>query len=98
MPVLVLAARICPPGVEATLFAGLMSIFNAGGIVSRQLGAALTDYLGITSTQFENLALLVLITNLSSLLPLPFLRLLDTVPDDDPSGEETLDIEANVKE
>lgn len=28
MPVLVLAARICPPGVEATLFATLMSIIN----------------------------------------------------------------------
>ncbi|KAH6781733.1 Major facilitator superfamily protein [Perilla frutescens var. hirtella] len=28
MPVLVLAARICPPGMEATLFATLMSISN----------------------------------------------------------------------
>ena len=35
MPILVLAARICPPGVEATLFAGLMSIFNAGGVCLR---------------------------------------------------------------
>ncbi|CAN6297471.1 unnamed protein product, partial [Urochloa humidicola] len=29
MPVLVLAAKLCPPGVEATLFATLMSISNA---------------------------------------------------------------------
>ena len=31
LPVLVLAAKICPEGVEATLFAALMSVFNAGG-------------------------------------------------------------------
>ncbi|WIA14967.1 hypothetical protein OEZ85_001678 [Tetradesmus obliquus] len=30
MPILVLAARLCPEGVEATLFATLMSILNAG--------------------------------------------------------------------
>lgn len=30
MPILVLAARLCPEGVEATLFATLMSILNGG--------------------------------------------------------------------
>jgi hypothetical protein len=34
MPTLVLAAKICPLGLEATLFAGLMSVFNAGGVAS----------------------------------------------------------------
>jgi len=34
LPVLVLAARLCPEGVEATLFAALMSVFNAGGVAS----------------------------------------------------------------
>lgn len=28
MPLLVLAARLCPPGLEATLFAALMSLLN----------------------------------------------------------------------
>eukprot|EP00667_Euglena_gracilis_P005685 EG_transcript_5729 len=84
MPILVLAARICPPGIEATLFAGLMSLFNGAGIFSRQLGATLTAALGVTSTEFQNLALLLVICNLSSLLPLPFLRLLDAVPDEEP--------------
>jgi hypothetical protein len=28
MPILVLAARLCPEGVEATLFATLMSVLN----------------------------------------------------------------------
>ncbi|MEH2347505.1 MAG: folate/biopterin family MFS transporter [Nostoc sp.] len=74
MPVMVLAARLCPSGVEATLFALLMSIFNSAGTVSQALGALITYWLGITATNFESLWLLVLITNLSTLLPLPFIN------------------------
>jgi folate/biopterin transporter len=73
MPVLVLAARLCPPGVEATLFALLMSVVNLAGLVSYELGALLTHWLQVTETQFDQLWLLVLITNLSTLLPLPLL-------------------------
>ena len=36
LPVLVLAARLCPPGVEATLYAALMSLSNAGGGVGEE--------------------------------------------------------------
>jgi folate/biopterin transporter len=76
MPVLVLAARLCPPGIEATLFALLMSILNLAGLVSHETGALLTHFLGITDKNFDNLWLLVTIANLSSLLPLPLLGLL----------------------
>ncbi|NET08724.1 MAG: folate/biopterin family MFS transporter [Symploca sp. SIO2B6] len=76
MPLLVLAARICPEGVEATLFALLMSVFNCARLVSQEGGALLTHVMGVTETDFTNLWLLVLVTNLSSLLPLPFLGLL----------------------
>ncbi len=74
MPVLVLAASLCPVGVEATLFALLMSIFNAGGLVSNVLGGWLTAALGVTETNFENLWLLIVIANLTSLLPLFLVR------------------------
>ncbi|MES1024313.1 folate/biopterin family MFS transporter [Gloeocapsa sp. BRSZ] len=74
MPVLVLAARLCPPGVEATLFALLMSISNLGGLLSYQLGALLMHWMGITQTNFQNLWILVVIANVSTLLPLPFLN------------------------
>lgn len=74
MPVLVLAARLCPPGIEATFFALLMSIFNLAGMISYQLGAIITYWLGITETNFDLLWLLLIITNLSTLLPLPFLN------------------------
>jgi hypothetical protein len=73
MPVLVLAARLCPEGIEATLFALLMSVMNVAGLCSYQLGAGLTHFLGVTDVDFTNLWLLVLITNLSNLIPLPLL-------------------------
>ena len=81
MQVMVLAARLCPSGVEATLFALLMSVFNSAGTVSRAFGALITYWLGITATNFESLWLLVLITNLSTLLPLPFINWLPAAED-----------------
>ncbi len=74
MPVLVLAARLCPPGIEATFFALLMSVSNLAGLISYELGAGLMHLMGITENNFTNLALLVIITNLTTLLPLPFLN------------------------
>lgn len=79
MPTLVLAARLCPPGVEGTLFALLMSIFNGGGILGSELGALLTRVLGVSDVDFRNLGLLIVLCNLSSLLPLPFLKWIEAV-------------------
>ena len=93
MPVLVLSARLCPKGVEATLFALLMSVWNLSGLLSNELGALLTSALGITETNFDRLWLLVIITNLSTLLPLPFLGWL---PAKDPCEEEQIETEVQV--
>ncbi|MGK7933726.1 MAG: folate/biopterin family MFS transporter [Microcystaceae cyanobacterium] len=81
MPVLVLSARLCPSGIEATFFALLMSIWNLSGLLSHELGALLTHLFGVTETNFDRLWLLVLVTNLSSLLPLP---LIGWLPKGDP--------------
>ena len=86
MPVLVLSARLCPKGVEATLFALLMSIWNLSGLLSHELGAVLTSWLGVTESNFDKLWLLVIITNLSTLLPLPFLGWL---PSGDPKAQQS---------
>ncbi|MFS7967404.1 putative MFS transporter superfamily, biopterin transporter family [Helianthus anomalus] len=95
MPVLVLAARLCPEGMEATLFATLMSISNGGSVLGGLFGAGLTQVLGITKDSFDNLALLIIICNLSSLLPLPLLHLL---PVDIPKDERPKqDIEVELK-
>lgn len=77
MPTLVLAARLCPPGVEGTLFAALMSIYNSSGAVSNELGAILTHAFGITESNFDNLWILVVLCSVSSLVALPLLSLLD---------------------
>ncbi len=74
MPLLVLAARLCPPGIEATLFALVMSVFNLGGLISHELGAILTHLFGVTETNFEHLWMLMLVTNLSTLLVLPLVQ------------------------
>ncbi|MFQ3680439.1 MAG: MFS transporter, partial [Pseudanabaenaceae cyanobacterium] len=79
MPVLVLAARLCPEGIEATLFALLMSVLNLGSLLAYQSGAWLTQALGVTETNFANLPALLIVANLSTLLPLPLARWL---PDD----------------
>ena len=55
------------------------------GTLGSEVGAALTAALGVgTDGNFENLALLVVLCQLSSLLPLPFLGVLDGIdaPDD----------------
>jgi len=85
MPVLVLAARLCPPGVEASLFALLMSVTNLANFLSHQSGALLMHWMGITQHNFQLLWLLVVIANLSTLLPLPFINWL-------PAGDPQLEI------
>lgn len=92
MPVLVLAARLCPEGMEATLFATLMSISNGGSVLGGLMGAGLTQAFGITRDSFGNLSTLIILCNLSSLLPLPLLGLLprdspDTLTKDDADVE-----------
>ena len=89
MPVLVLAARLCPEGVEATLFATLMSILNGGSFVGSALGSVLTKAFGVTATEFDNLAPLVAVCTLSALAPLLVLRMLpDTVDSEKKEAEE----------
>ncbi|PSC76431.1 folate-biopterin transporter chloroplastic [Micractinium conductrix] len=88
MPLLVLAARICPEGVEATLFATLMSLSNSGMFLGSALGSGLTAWLGVTGENFDNLALLVTLCTLSALLPLPLLRLLPADVDEAKEKED----------
>ena len=75
-------------GVEATLFATLMSVLNGGAFAGSTFGALLTKSFGVTSEDFTNLAPLVTVCTLSSLLPLPLLRML-------PQGSTTEQIQSN---
>ncbi|KAI3979770.1 hypothetical protein MKX01_013865 [Papaver californicum] len=96
MPVLVLAARLCPAGMEATLFATLMSISNGGSVIGGLLGAGLTQLLVVTRDSFNNLTFLIVICNLSSLLPLPLLGLLPKdIPDTKPDENGDVEMKSN---
>lgn len=88
LPVLVLAAKLCPEGVEATFFAALMSLFNAGGVTSEFLGAGLTKQLGVTADNFDNLFLLASICIVCNLLPLAAINLVDEAKDEPTSVDE----------
>ena len=92
LPTLVLAARLCPPGVEAVLFATLMSIFNGAGTLGTEVGAALTKFAGITDANFDNLAQLIVLCNITSLWPLVLIGWLDgvgEVSEEDIESEES---------
>ncbi|PKI52432.1 hypothetical protein CRG98_027185 [Punica granatum] len=88
MPVLVLAARLCPEGMEATLFATLMSISNGGSVLGGLIGAGLTQLFGVTKDTFDNLTFLIVLCNLSSLLPLPLLGLLPQDSEDEDASRQ----------
>jgi len=75
MPLLTLAARVCPHGDEGTLYAGLMSVFNLAGITSNFSGSYMTSKLGVTQTNFDNLWVLSVSCTVCSLLPLAMLGL-----------------------
>ena len=78
-----------PQGVEATLYAALMSVANASYSTGELLGALATQLLGITATVFTNMLWLVLISAVCGLLPLPFLRFIRSsyaaVPTEEPA-------------
>ena len=85
------AAQVCPPGVEGTLYSLMMSVLALGGIVSDIIGTSLTAALDVTSTNFSNLWLLILICDLWTLLPLLFLSLV-------PSQESLLERTASYQQ
>lgn len=73
MPSLVLCAKICPPGIEGTMFALLMSIYNFAWSASSYGGSWLCNYLQISKTNFAGLATAVTIRSVAKLVPLALL-------------------------
>lgn len=95
LPLLVLVARICPKGIEATMFAVLASLMNIGLSVSDLGGAALTTYFDVHSAtetipaDYSNLHIVMWIAILSSFLPLPLLPLLPETRTSDDLGTQS---------
>ncbi|CAL5031209.1 unnamed protein product [Urochloa decumbens] len=76
LPLLVLSSKLCPSGIEGTFYALLMSIQNAGVLMSAWWGGLLLHMLNVTRTEFSNLWIAVLIRNISRLVPLTLLFLI----------------------
>ena len=75
LPILVLAAHLCPPGIEGTLFAFLMSVSNFGTHSGQWIGALLLRFLGVSRGDYSRLWLAVAIRTVMRLLPIRFLKL-----------------------
>ena len=79
LPITVLAARLCPDGVEASMYASIISASNAGNILSQLGGSAITAAFGVTMTNFDNLVWVTLVCTATIPLPLLVLRLIPPV-------------------
>jgi len=102
MPAVMIMSRLCPKGMEATMFALLASASNLGGNISSYSGAFVLDYFNVRpdgsadeSDQFSNLWLVSLITSVLPCLPLlllPYLipnaRPTDPLPGIDDADDE----------
>jgi Na+/melibiose symporter-like transporter len=77
LPILSLAAVLCPRNLEGTVYSVFMSTLNFGGIISNMNGAVLTKALNITSKDSSNLHWLIIISKVTSLMPLPMLCCID---------------------
>ncbi|CEP00230.1 hypothetical protein PBRA_007964 [Plasmodiophora brassicae] len=62
MPIVILAARIAPDGVEGSSYSGIMAIWNLSRIVSEEMGGVLTYALGVTSATYDRMWILVLVS------------------------------------
>jgi hypothetical protein len=83
MPLLVLSSKLCPPGIEGTFFALLMSIDNVGDLSSQWGGGVILHLLNVTRTRFDNLWLAILTRNILRITPLCLLFL---IPSGDPNA------------
>jgi len=73
-PFLVIAARLCPEGCEATLYACFMSTYNFGNTLSGAFGAAIIPYFGVEKGHYEGLTSLLLVRSACMLVPLPLIK------------------------
>mmetsp|Transcript_206 Transcript_206/g.418 ORF Transcript_206/g.418 Transcript_206/m.418 type:complete len:531 (-) Transcript_206:223-1815(-) len=88
MPILILAAKVCPKGIEGTLYAFLMSISNGSALSAQYWGSFAMWSVGVTAENFNNLWLLILICALSTPVPLIFIG---CIPNYDPEDPSTID-------
>ncbi|CAH0478362.1 unnamed protein product [Peronospora belbahrii] len=78
MPIMVLCAKLCPRGIEGTLFALLMFISNISNSVSEFWGAILCDWMGIAKDEYDMLGTAIVVRSVLKVVPIFFLFLIPT--------------------
>ncbi|CAI5744486.1 unnamed protein product [Peronospora destructor] len=78
MPIIVLCAKLCPRGIEGTLFALLMSIANVSNSVSEFWGAILCERMGIAKDEYNMFGTAIVVRSALKLVPIFFLFLIPT--------------------
>ena len=76
MPSFVLAAKVCPREVEATLFSMLMALSNFGTTIAELLGTSLLEALEVKGDNYDALPTAIGLKSLARLLPLALIPLL----------------------
>lgn len=94
LPVLVLACKLCPKHLEATIYEVILGIKNFAFVISYRTGGLIMMWLNITKDNFKNLWILVTI---SSLFPLITLTILLFVPIKTDYKEEFEKLENKMK-
>lgn len=90
MPLLVLAAQICPDNIEGTLFAFIMGMSNMGSSYAGEFGSWLSGYLGMTNADFSGLPIAMFLRAVHTVVPI---LLLWMIPDQNPT-----DVVAEINE
>ena len=80
LPSVVLAAKICPEGVEGSLYATLMSISNFAGVISSEWGSLFANMYGVNHNHFNNFWKLIVLCNIIDLFPIASVRLVKDSP------------------
>lgn len=75
LPILILMARMCPPGAEGTFYAVVTSVQSIGGTVSGAFSQLATRGFGVSLADFSGLWRLTLLTSTVKLAVLLFLPL-----------------------
>ena len=76
MPLMVLACQMCPSHVETTFYALVLAVINLGYLISYWIGGLLTLWLHISSTDFSNFWVLIVISSVWPLVTLLYLMIL----------------------
>ncbi|KAI4838291.1 folate transporter 2 [Plasmodium brasilianum] len=76
LPLFILTANICQPGLEASVFATILSVKNLGSLTKKGTSSFLTYLMNIDSYNFDSLSVYILICGLFLLLSLTLVPLL----------------------